>query len=146
MGIDHTRLVAIDVTGDTSKRVTIMSAPGASEDALNAVSAALQKNGRKVTAIADSAGFIGQRIRGMVGNLGCEMAQIQIADPDSIDLAMKLGLNYPLGPLEIIADLGVERAFAIMAAMHAISGDDRYRPSVWLRRRAQLGLDIKTPN
>jgi len=146
MGIDHTRLVAIDVTGDTSKRVTIMSAPGASADALNAVSAALQKNGRKVTAIADSAGFIGQRIRGMVGNLGCEMAQIQIADPESIDLAMKLGLNYPLGPLEIIADLGVERAFVIMAAMHAVSGDDRYRPSVWLRRRAQLGLDIKTPN
>ena len=146
MGIDHKRLVAIDVTGDISKRVTIMSAPGAAADALNAVSAGLQQNGRKVTVISDSAGFIGQRIRGMVGNLGCEMAQIQIADPDSIDLAMKLGLNYPLGPLEIIADLGVERAFAIMAAMHAVSGDDRYRPSVWLRRRAQLGLDIKTPN
>ena len=146
MGIDHKRLVAIDVTGDTSKRVTIMSAPGAAADAVNAVSAALQQNGRKVTMISDSAGFIGQRIRGMVGNLGCEMAQIQIAEPNSIDLAMKLGLNYPLGPLEIIADLGVERAFAIMAAMHAVSGDDRYRPSVWLRRRAQLGLDIKTPN
>lgn len=145
-GIDHRRLVAVDVTGDLSKRVTVMTAPGADRAALDAVAAALAKGGRKVTAIKDSAGFICQRIRAMVGNLGCEMAQIKIADPDSIDLAMRLGLNYPLGPLEIVADLGVGRAYAIMAAMHAISGDDRYRPSLWLRRRAQLGLDIRTPN
>ena len=63
-----------------------------------------------------------------------------------IDEPLHLGFLLLAGQGRDIADLGVERAFAIMAAMHAISGDDRYRPSVWLRRRAQLGLDIKTPN
>ena len=54
-------------------------------------------NNRKVTAIKDS-GFISQRIRAMIGNLGCEMANIQLASPEDIDLAMRLGLNYPMGP------------------------------------------------
>ncbi|MBT6138113.1 MAG: 3-hydroxybutyryl-CoA dehydrogenase, partial [Rhodospirillaceae bacterium] len=145
-GIDHRRLVAIDVTGDISGRMTIMTAPGADPAARDAVAASLAKAGRKVTAIKDSPGFIGQRMRGMIGNLGCEMAQIDIADPASIDLAMRLGLNYPMGPLEIIDDLGCDVAWRIMTNIQDITGDPRYRPSLWLRRRAQLGLSAVTPN
>lgn len=145
-GIDHRRLVAIDVTGDVSGRMTIMTAPGADPAARDAVAASLAKAGRKVTAIKDSPGFIGQRMRGMIGNLGCEMAQIDIADPASIDLAMRLGLNYPMGPLEIIDDLGCDVAWRIMTNIQDITGDPRYRPSLWLRRRAQLGLSAVTPN
>ena len=143
-GVDHTRLIGIDTTADISKRVTIMTAPGADPAARDAVAALLAKNGRVVTAIKDSPGFIAQRMRAMIGNLGCEMAQTQLATPEDIDLAMRLGLNYPLGPLEIIDDLGVERSHRIMVAMQEVTGDPRYRPSPWLRRRAQLGLSGKT--
>ena len=73
------------------------------------------------------------------------MAQIQLAEPDDIDLAMRLGLNYPMGPLEIIDDFGVALARRIMATMQEITGDDRYRASPWLRRQAQLGLSAKVP-
>jgi 3-hydroxybutyryl-CoA dehydrogenase len=144
--LDHTRLVAIDPTGDLSKRASIMTPPGANPAARDAVAARLNANGRAVVAIKDSPGFIAQRMRAMIGNLGCEMAQIQLATPEDIDLAMRLGLNYPLGPLEIIDDFGTALAYRIMSTMQEITGDDRYRPSPWLRRRALLGLGAKVPS
>ncbi|MDJ0951802.1 MAG: 3-hydroxyacyl-CoA dehydrogenase [Alphaproteobacteria bacterium] len=141
---DHRRLVCIDTTADTSKRITVMTAPGADPASRDAVAAALVGTGRKVTAIQDSPGFIAQRIRAMIANLGCEIAQMGLAAPKDIDLALQLGLNYPLGPLEIAEDLGVKETLSIMQHLQAITGDDRYRPSLWLRRRALLGLPIHT--
>ncbi len=121
-----------------------MTAPGADPAPRDAVAAALIGTGRKVTAVKDSPGFIAQRIRAMIANLGCEIAQMGLAAPKDIDLALQLGLNYPLGPLEIAEDLGVKETLSIMQHLHAITGDDRYRPSLWLRRRALLGLPIHT--
>ena len=145
-GLDYRRIVAIDTTGDLSKRVTLMTAPGATKIMIDSVAALINKNGRAVTAIKDSPGFISQRIRAMIGNLGCEMAQIELATPEDIDLAMRLGLNYPMGPLEIIDDFGTNLAHTIMSIMQEITGDDRYRPSPWLRRRALLGLGAHIPS
>jgi len=142
---DPTRLVAIDTTGDTSKRATLMTAPGAGQDARDAVAAAFARAGVAPTVIADSPGFILQRMRAMIANLGCEMAQIGLATPADIDTAMKLGLNYPLGPLEIVEDMGVTHTYAIISAIHDATQDPRYRPSLWLRRRALLGLPVHTP-
>ena len=59
--------------------------------------------------IRDSPGFIAQRMRAMIANLGAEMAQIGIAEPTEIDIAMRLGLNYPLGPLELAEQLAAQR-------------------------------------
>jgi 3-hydroxybutyryl-CoA dehydrogenase len=145
-GLDYRRIVAIDTTGDLSKRVTLMTAPGATRIMVDSVAALINENGRAVTVIKDSPGFISQRIRAMIGNLGCEMAQIELATPEDIDLAMKLGLNYPMGPLEIIDDFGTNSAHTIMSIMQEITGDDRYRPSPWLRRRALLGLGAHIPS
>ncbi|WP_397544149.1 3-hydroxyacyl-CoA dehydrogenase [Roseovarius salis] len=138
-GRDFRRLVALDPLGDTSTRVTLMSPPCARQDIVDGV-AALLSSERAVTVISDSPGFIGQRIAAMVCNLGCEMAQMGLAEPEAIDTAMRLGLNYPQGPLEMTDTLGVETVFAVMSQLQTLTGDDRYRPSQWLRRRAQLGL------
>jgi len=137
-GLDPARTVAVDLTGDVGRRVTIMAAPGAT--ALDAVAALLAKSGTKVTAIKDSPGFIAQRMCAMIANLGCEMAMIGIASAADVDTAMTLGLNYPRGPLALADWLGVRECHEILVRTQAITGDDRYRPSQWLRRRAQLGL------
>ena len=108
-GTDHRRLVAVDTTGDTSRRVTLMTAPGADPRYRDSVAAAFARAGVAPTVIKDSPGFILQRVRAMIANLGCEMAQIGLASPADIDTAMKLGLNYPLGPLEIAEEMGVAR-------------------------------------
>ena len=144
--VDARRLVGLDLSCDTTKRVTIMTAPGAETSARDAVAALIARSGRAVTAIKDSPGFIAQRMRAMVANLGCEMAQIGIAAPQEIDLAMRLGLNYPLGPLELAEHMGLSDTLAILERLQAITGDDRYRPSLWLKRRAGLGLAIHTPD
>ncbi|MEO1318684.1 MAG: 3-hydroxyacyl-CoA dehydrogenase family protein, partial [Pseudomonadota bacterium] len=144
-GIDHSRLVCLDVSGDTSKRLTITTAPGADPAIRDAVASAIAASGRKVTAIKDSPGFVGQRITAMVANLGAYMAEIGLAAPEDIDTAMKLGLNYPLGPLEFADEMGPAHCLDILEQLHALTGDDRYRPTLWLRRRAVLGLPMRTP-
>ncbi|MDT8343197.1 MAG: 3-hydroxyacyl-CoA dehydrogenase [Thermohalobaculum sp.] len=144
-GADFRRLVCIDLTCDTSRRVTIMTAPGADPAARDAVAAAIAANGRKVTAIGDSPGFIAQRIAAMIANLGCYMAEIGLATPADIETAMRLGLNYPLGPMGLADDLGHSTCLRILERLQAITGDDRYRPALWLKRRALLGLPIDTP-
>jgi 3-hydroxybutyryl-CoA dehydrogenase len=142
-GVDFRRLVAIDLSCDSSQRVTLMTPPGANAGALQAVAAAIVATGRAVTAIKDSPGFVALRIRAMIANLGCEMAQIGVAASSEIELAMTLGLNYPKGPLAIADEIGPRRLLTVLEELQTITGDDRYRPSLWLRRRAQLGLPIQ---
>ena len=143
-GVDFRRLVALDLLGDTSRRVTIMTAPGADAATRDAVAAAIALNGRRVTAIKDSPGFVAQRIAAMIANLGCYMAEIGLGTPADIDTAMKLGLNYPLGPLELAEDIGLAETCEILKDLQAVTGEDRYRPTPWLSRRAALGLPIHT--
>lgn len=139
LGLDPATTVAVDLTAAAARHLTVMSAIGGS-DAAAQVAAWLRGLDFKVEVIRDSPGFVLQRILAMVANLGCELAQIGVATPDDIDVAMKLAQNYPKGPLEWADWLGVGKAHRIMTQMQAITGSDRYRPSLWLRRRAQLGL------
>lgn len=144
--LDHRRLFALDIAGKLDKRLTLMRAPGARQNLLDGLVASLHDAGRAVTVIHDSPGFIGQRIAAMVANLGCEMAQIRLASPEDIDRAMTLGLNYPFGPLALADAMGVGTVHEVLRQLQEITGDDRYRPSLWLRRRAQLGLSALTPD
>jgi 3-hydroxybutyryl-CoA dehydrogenase len=53
-----------------------------------------------------------------------------------------LGLNYPAGPLGLGDSLEPARIYEILKNMHAVTGDMRYRPSLWLQRRVQLGMSL----
>jgi 3-hydroxybutyryl-CoA dehydrogenase len=140
LGLDPRRTVAIDLAHDTTRRITMMAAPSADPACGDRAAALLAGAGRAVTRIKDSPGFIAQRITAMIANIGCEMAQMALATPADIDKAMRLGLNYPAGPMGLAEKLGVKRAYDIMCRLQEITGSDRYRPSLWLRRRALLGL------
>jgi len=144
LGLDPKRTVAVDLTGDVAKRLTVMTAPGADVAVRDSAVALLAKSGAKVTVIKDSPGFIAQRMCAMIANLGCEMAMIGIASAADVDTAMTLGLNYPRGPLALADWIGVKDCHEILVQMQAITGDDRYRPSQWLRRRAMLGMSATT--
>jgi len=87
-------------------------------------------------------GLVAQRVVATIVNIACDMAQQRIATPADIDRAVSLGLGYPHGPLAWGDRLGPATVLAILEAMLALSGDPRYRPSPWLRRRAQLGLSL----
>ena len=143
-GLDPTRTVAIDGLMPIKARVTLMTNPLTSAAARDFAHAACASAGVQVSLIHDSAGFVAQRILAMIVNIGCEIVQQRICAPADLDLAVTLGLGYPLGPLAFGDALGPKRVLTILENMQAFYGDPRYRPSPWLKRRAMLGVSLLT--
>jgi 3-hydroxybutyryl-CoA dehydrogenase len=102
----------------------------------------LSADGHGVSTIHDSTGLVAQRVVATIINIACDIAQQGIAAPADIDRAVTLALGYPRGPLAWGDALGADVVCGILARMHALTGDPRYRTSPWLRRRAQLGLSL----
>jgi 3-hydroxybutyryl-CoA dehydrogenase len=144
-GLDPMRTVAVDTLFPLVKRRTIMGTPVTAPVFRNAAHGLLASDGAAVTVCRDSPGFIAQRIVAMIVNIGCSIAQSRTASPADIDKAVTLGLNYPHGPFAFADALGVNKVYAILTAMQRIYGDPRYRPNIWLTRRARLGVSLFTP-
>ncbi|AZC34804.1 3-hydroxyacyl-CoA dehydrogenase [Pseudomonas chlororaphis] len=142
---DPSRTVAIDTLTALDSQRCLMLNPATREDMQHAAHALFSADGGTVTLIRDSCGFIVQRTLASIVNLACDIAQQGIASVADIDAAVRLGLGYPLGPLEWGDQLGPERLLQILERLHALTGDPRYRPSGWLRRRALLGLSLRQP-
>jgi 3-hydroxybutyryl-CoA dehydrogenase len=125
-----------------AQRRTLMTTPATTRAARDAGHALFAADGVPVTVIRDSTGFVAQRVVATIVNIGCDIAQKQIATPQDIDLAVTLGLGYPRGPLALGDALGAKTILTILRNMYDVLGDPRYRPSPWLARRAQLGMSL----
>lgn len=141
-GLDPARTVAIDCLTGLDKRRTLMTTPLTTPAMRDAAHGLFAADGVSVSVIRDSMGFVAQRILAMIVNIGCDIAQQRIAAPADIDRAVTLGLGYPQGPLALGDAIGPSRVLAILETLQACSGDPRYRPSPWLRRRALLGASL----
>ncbi len=141
------RCIALDVFCDLDRRRVLMRQP-ALEPALEAQACqALGADGVPVEVINDSPGFVSQRVIASIVNLGCEIAQKGIADPQTLDRAVQLALGYPKGPLGFAEHYGPARILTILQGLQlCYGGEARYRPSPWLRRRVQLALPLATPD
>jgi len=144
-GLDPRRTVAVDTLFPMVKRRTIMGTPVTDLAVIEAAHGLLAADGVPVTVCRDSPGFIAQRIVAMIVNIGCSIAQSRTAQPADIDKAVMLGLNYPNGPFKFGDVLGPGRVWQVLSSMHRIYGDPRYRPNIWLSRRARLGVSLLTP-
>ena len=143
-GLDPKRTVAVDTLFPMVKRRTIMGTPVTDRQYRDAAHGLLASDGVPVTVCRDSPGFIAQRIVAMIVNIGCSIAQSRTAEPADIDKAVTLGLNYPNGPFKFGDVLGPERVYKVLTGMYRIYGDPRYRPNIWLTRRAKLGVSLLT--
>ncbi len=143
-GLDPNRVVAVDTLFPMVKRRTIMTTPLTDPAMRDAAHGLLASDGVPVTVCRDSPGFIAQRIVAMIVNIGCSIAQSRTASPADIDKAVTLGLNYPNGPFKFADVLGVQNIHRVLENMNRIYADPRYRPSIWLRRRAKLGVSALT--
>jgi 3-hydroxybutyryl-CoA dehydrogenase len=144
--LDPARAIAVDMLGRFGGRRTLMKTPLTRPDILGAAAAALSAGNVPVTTINDSPGFVVQRLLAMIVNIGTRIAELRIAAPHDIDIAVELGLNYPKGPLKLGDALGAARVLAVLDGMHAITLDPKYRATTWLRRRARLGVSLHTPD
>lgn len=146
LGLDPARTVAVDMLGRFESRRTLMKTPLTKPEILGAAVAALSAGNVPVTVINDSPGFVVQRLLAMIINIGTRIAELRIATPADIDTAVEFGLNYPKGPLALGDALDAARVLAVLDGMHAITLDPKYRATTWLRRRARLGVSLRTPD
>jgi len=144
--LDPARTVAVDMLGNFRGRRTLMKTPLTTPEALGGAVAALSATQVAVTVINDSPGFVVQRLLSMIVNVGCRIAELRIAAPVDIDTAVELGLNYPKGPLALGDMLGPRRVLAVLDGMQAVTHDPKYRATIWLRRRALLGISLLKPD
>lgn len=141
-GLDATRTVAVEALFDTTRRRVVMTTPATTPATGQAAHGLLASDGVPVSVIRDSPGLVTQRVVATIVNIACEIAQQQIATPADIDRAVVLGLGYSHGPLAWGDRLGPATVLTLLENLQAATGDPRYRPSPWLRRRAQLGLSL----
>ncbi|MDX3893718.1 3-hydroxyacyl-CoA dehydrogenase [Pusillimonas sp.] len=143
--LDGERTVALDTFFglEQGKRRVVMCSPATLPKWRDAAHALFASDDTAVSVIDDSAGFVGQRIVASIVNVASDIAQQTIATPGDIDLAVSLGLGYPRGgPLSMGDALGAALILDILRNMHRVTGDARYRASLWLQRRVQLGLPL----
>ena len=87
----------------------------------------------------DHAGLYTLRTIAMLVNEGCEAVLHNVASEQDIDAAMKYGVNYPQGPFEWAEKIGYSIILQTLENMYRIYGEERYRPSIYLRRKAASG-------
>ena len=95
--------------------------------------------GKEIELVQDRVGMVFPRIVCQIINEAAFALQEEIATPQDIDLAMKLGANYPLGPIEWADKLGMQQVHAVLSALHRDLGEGRYRISPLLRQMALSG-------
>jgi 3-hydroxybutyryl-CoA dehydrogenase len=146
LGVDAAKAIAIDPVFSDRRGVTFMASPATDAATVHSAQSLMAALEIPSFVIADSPGYVAPRVIACVVNLACEMAQQGVAAPADIDVAVRLGLGYPAGPFEWGDKLGAARVLQILQGLHATFGDQRYRPSPWLTRRARLGLPLSAPD
>ena len=134
-------LVLFDLALDYGSvtRIAIAGPDQGSSQALNAAAGVFQALGKAVSVVDDAPGLIVLRTLAMLANEAAEAVLQGVASAGDIDRAMTLGVNYPRGPLGWADSVGPARILAALEALQSAYGDDRYRPSQWLRRRVAAG-------
>ena len=142
--LDPCRTVGIDLLVDdaTTKRRVLATNPATRSDMRRAAHALMARDGKPVSVIRDSGGFVTQRVVATIVNIASDMCQQGICSPADLETAVKLGLGYPMGPLEMGNCYGPASVLEVLFNMQTVYGDPRYRPSPWLRRRGAIGLSL----
>lgn len=142
--LDPARTIGIDMLIDeaTTKRRVLATNPATRVDIRNAAHALFARDGKAVSVIRDSGGFVTQRVVATIVNIAADICQQGICSPKDLEAAVTLGLGYPLGPLAMGDRWGPTNILEVLFNMQTVYGDTRYRPSPWLRRRGAIGLSL----
>lgn len=120
------------------KLLEIVRALETSEETVKTCAEVGRRMGKDVVIVRESPGFITSRINAMIGNEAFYMLQEGIASAADIDKAMKLGLNHPMGPFELVDLVGLDVRLNILEYLHKTLGE-KYRPCPLLAQYVQAG-------
>ncbi len=97
-----------------------------------------EKMGKQTVIINEFPGFVTSRVSALVGNEAFYMLQEGLGTPEDIDKAIKLGLNYPMGPFELVDLVGLDARLNNLRYLHEKLGE-KYRPAPLLEQYVQAG-------
>jgi len=120
------------------KLLEIVRALETDDETLAAAVAVGNRMGKEVVVIKESPGFITSRINAMIGNEAFYMLQEGVASPQDIDKAIKLGLNHPMGPFEMVDLVGLDTRLHILEYLHKTLGE-KFRPAPLLVQYVKAG-------
>ena len=120
--------------------VELAAALQTSETALARASAFWQDLQYEPVVVADGPGLVRARLVCCIINEAVSALMEGVAAPEDIDRAMRLGTNYPFGPLEWADMIGLDTVLGVITGLFQEWGEDRYRPAPWLRRMVIAGM------
>ena len=139
--------ILVDLALDPDGMPTVALAPAADTPnvALTAVTAAFQSQGKKVVVLEDVPGMVVTRTVARLVNEAVDALYRGDAEEEDVDTAMKLGVNYPKGPLEWGEDLGFGYICEVLDNLEDVYRDGRYRASPLLRQLAHADRLMDRP-
>jgi len=142
--LDPARTVGIDllIEDAATRRRVLATNPATRSDMRDAAHALFARDGKPVSVIHDSGGFVTQRVVAHIVNIAADMCQQRVCSPQDLETAVTLGLGYPLGPLAMGDRWDPANMLEVLFNLQTVYGDPRYRPSPWLRRRGAIGLSL----
>jgi 3-hydroxybutyryl-CoA dehydrogenase len=121
------------------KLVEIVRGVQTSGDTYETTRALALAMGKTVITSNDRPGFVVNRVLIPFLNEACYALEEGVATPQDIDQGVRLGLNHPMGPLELADLIGLDTVLSIAEVLHRDFGDDKYRPAIVLRNLVAAG-------
>jgi 3-hydroxybutyryl-CoA dehydrogenase len=120
------------------KLVEVVKALDTSAETIAVMEAVSVKMGKEAVLVKESPGFITTRINAMIGNEAFYMLQDGVASARDIDKGLKLGLNHPMGPFELVDLVGLDTRLSILQYLHKMLGE-KFRPCPLLEQHVRDG-------
>ncbi len=141
-GIANLALVDLALDYGQASRLALALARQANPAAQQAAVGLLQAAGYAVALLADVPGLAVMRTVAMLANEAADAVNQGVCDAAGADAAMRLGVNYPRGPLAWADAVGVERIRTVLAHLNQFYGEDRYRVSPLIQQAVFAGSPI----
>ena len=120
------------------KLIEVVKALDTSADTIAVMEEVSVRMGKETVLVKESPGFVTSRINAMIGNEAFYMLQEGVASARDIDKALKLGLNHPMGPFELVDLVGLDTRLSILQYLHRTLGD-KFRPCPLLEQHVAEG-------
>ncbi len=145
--LGRAEVAVLDLVGDWSSatRVAVADADQARGRPAVAFAAAVAPAGVVVSSVGDTPGLVLMRIVAQLASVAADAVTLGVASAADVDTAMRLGTNYPRGPLEWAEALGAATVVDALDRLRAYYGEDRYRVASRLRRLAIAGTRDSPP-